>query len=49
MSTIADDPRCPECDGPMEMVVINGHDSWACPVDAYAYSVNQDDEGWELE
>jgi hypothetical protein len=29
----------------MERVRINGHDSWACPKDAYAYRVDQDDDG----
>jgi uncharacterized protein with PIN domain len=35
--------RCPRCDGPMERVTIDGHDSWACPVDAYAYAVDEPD------
>jgi hypothetical protein len=35
---------CPQCGHLMERVVINGHDSWACPIDASAYSVDQDDD-----
>ncbi len=26
----------------MERTVIDGHDSWACPVDAFAYAVDPD-------
>lgn len=39
---MSDTERCPKCDGPMERVDIDGHESWACPVDAYAYAVDQD-------
>ena len=41
---MADDERCPRCSGPMDLVRIDGHDSWACPVDAYAYAVDQSDD-----
>ena len=37
---------CPQCGGPMERVRIAGHDSWECPVDAYAYAVDQDALDW---
>jgi hypothetical protein len=36
--------RCPLCGGPVERVVIDGHDSWACPKDASAWSVDQDED-----
>lgn len=36
------DQKCPKCNGPMELVDIDGHESWACPKDAYAYAVDQE-------
>ena len=39
---MSDVERCPRCDTPMERVIIDGHESWACPVDAYAYAVDQE-------
>lgn len=36
--------RCPQCGSGMERVTIDGHASYACPVDAYAYAIDQDDD-----
>ena len=41
--------RCPRCDTLMELVIIDGHESWACPKDAYAYAVDQDQDIYELD
>lgn len=34
--------QCPQRDGHIERVIIDGHDSWACPNDAYAFWVDQE-------
>ena len=41
---LREEERCPQCGGPMDLVAIDGHASWACPVDAYAYRVDYEEE-----
>jgi hypothetical protein len=36
--------RCPDCDGRMERVTIDGRGSWECPKDGYAYDADEDDD-----